>query len=67
MHYIALVFLCLGEKCAFYLIPKSEKTGYFELRTEAHVVQITHDKSVKIDGVVYVDKDGKIREGFVRE
>ena len=25
-------------------IPKAEKTGNFELRTEAHVVQITHNK-----------------------
>ena len=39
-------------------IPKAEKTGNFELRTEAHVIQITHNKAGKIDGVVYVDKDG---------
>ena len=39
-------------------IPKAEQTGNFELRTEAHVIQITHNKSGKIDGVVYVDKDG---------
>ena len=39
-------------------IPKAEQTGNFELRTEAHVIQITHNKSGKVDGVVYVDKDG---------
>ncbi|MAJ24518.1 MAG: 2-keto-gluconate dehydrogenase [Rickettsiales bacterium] len=39
-------------------VPKAEKTGNFELRTEAHVIQITHNKKGKIDGVVYVDKEG---------
>ncbi len=39
-------------------IPKAEQTGNFELRTGAQVVQITHDKSGKMDGVVYVDADG---------
>ena len=39
-------------------IPKAEQTGNFELRTQAHVIQITHNKSGKIDGVVYVDADG---------
>ena len=39
-------------------IPKAEQTGNFELRTQAHVIQITHNKSGKVDGVVYVDKDG---------
>ncbi len=39
-------------------IPKAEQTGNFELRPESHVLQITHDKSGKMNGVIYVDKDG---------
>ncbi len=40
-------------------IPAAEATGRFDLRPQSHVIQITHDKSGKADGVVYVDKDGK--------
>jgi len=40
-------------------IPAAEATGNFELRTEAHVLRIEHDKSGKASGVVYVGKDGK--------
>lgn len=40
-------------------IPKAEKTGHFELRSEATVLQINHNKSGKVDGVLYVDKDGR--------
>lgn len=39
-------------------IPKAVETGNFELRAESTVVQITHDKKGRVDGVVYVDKDG---------
>ena len=39
-------------------IPKAEKTGHFELRPESHVVQITHDKKGRVDGVIYHDKSG---------
>ena len=40
-------------------IPAAEATGRFDLRPQSHVIQITHDKSGKADGVVYVAKDGK--------
>ena len=39
-------------------IPKAVATDHFELRSESTVVQITHDKKGRADGVVYVDKDG---------
>jgi choline dehydrogenase-like flavoprotein len=40
-------------------IPKAEKTGNLDLRTESHAVRIEHDDSNKATGVVYMDKDGK--------
>ena len=40
-------------------VPKAEKTGKFELRTQAKVTQITHNAAGKVDGVVYFDADGK--------
>ena len=39
-------------------IPKAAKTDHFELRSEATVVQITHNSAGAVDGVVYVDKSG---------
>ncbi len=39
-------------------VPKAEATGNYELRPEAHVLKIEHDKSGKISGVLYADKDG---------
>ncbi|MEZ5823782.1 MAG: GMC family oxidoreductase [Geminicoccaceae bacterium] len=39
-------------------IPAAEETGNLELRTGAHVLQIEHDDSGKVTGVVYGDKDG---------
>ena len=40
-------------------IPKGEKTGKLEVRPNAMVQKIEHDKSGKVTGVLYVDKDGK--------
>lgn len=40
-------------------IPKAQSTGHFELRAEAHVLKITHDKTGKVDGVLYVDAQGQ--------
>nr|WP_320134629.1 GMC family oxidoreductase [uncultured Amphritea sp.] len=40
-------------------IPKAQATGHFELRAEAHVLKITHDKAGKVDGVIYVDANGQ--------
>lgn len=40
-------------------LPKAEKTGNFELRTQSHVTRIEHDSKGKVTGVVYVDKDGQ--------
>ncbi len=40
-------------------IPKAEATGRLDLRTEAHVLRIEHDRSGKVTGVVYVDREGR--------
>lgn len=39
-------------------IPKGEATGKLEVRANAHVLKIEHDKSGKATGVLYADKDG---------
>ncbi|EJN04370.1 GMC family oxidoreductase [Phyllobacterium sp. YR531] len=40
-------------------IPKGEATGKLEVRPNSMVQKIEHDKSGKVTGVVYIDKDGK--------
>jgi choline dehydrogenase-like flavoprotein len=40
-------------------IPKGEATGNLEVRPNSHVLKIEHDKSGKVTGVIYADKDGK--------
>ena len=40
-------------------VPKAEATGKLELRTQAQVLQIEHDDSGKVTGVLYAGKDGK--------
>jgi len=42
-------------------IPKALKTGKLDLRSNSHVIQITHDKSGRADGVIYVDKSGALQ------
>ena len=39
-------------------IPKGEATGNLEVRPECHVLTIEHDKSGKVTGVVYADRQG---------
>jgi choline dehydrogenase-like flavoprotein len=39
-------------------IPKGEATGDLEVRPQCHVLRIEHDKSGKVTGVVYADKQG---------
>ncbi len=39
-------------------IPRGEATGNLEVRERAHVLQIEHDASGKVTGVVYADADG---------
>ena len=39
-------------------IPKGEATGHLEVRPESQVLQIEHDDSGKVTGVVYVDASG---------
>ena len=41
-------------------IPKGEATGKLEVRDNAHVLTIEHDKDGKITGVVYADQEGKL-------
>jgi choline dehydrogenase-like flavoprotein len=40
-------------------IPKAEATGKLDLRSESMVMQIQHDASGKVAGVLYADKDGQ--------
>ena len=40
-------------------LPAADATGNFELRTEAHVTRIEHNAAGRVNGVVYMDKDGK--------
>jgi choline dehydrogenase-like flavoprotein len=40
-------------------IPHAEATGRLDLRPEAMALQIQHDASGKVTGVLYADKDGK--------
>jgi choline dehydrogenase-like flavoprotein len=40
-------------------IPKAMATGNFELRPNSMALQIQHDASGKVTGVLYADKDGK--------
>jgi len=47
-------------------IPKAETTGHFELRPDSMVLKINHDKSGKVTGVVYADKDGNSHEQKAR-
>ncbi len=39
-------------------IPKAEATGNFELRAQCQALQIQHDDSGKVTGVLYADADG---------
>jgi len=39
-------------------IPRGEATGNLEVRDRAHVLQIEHDQTGKVTGVVYADADG---------
>jgi choline dehydrogenase-like flavoprotein len=47
-------------------IPAAEKTGHFELRTNAMAVRINHDKNGRVSGVVYRDADGTVHEQRAR-
>ena len=40
-------------------IPKGEATGKLEVRPSSQALQIQHDDSGKVTGVLYADKDGK--------
>ncbi|MBU1211593.1 MAG: GMC family oxidoreductase [Alphaproteobacteria bacterium] len=40
-------------------LPRAVDTGNCEIRTNCMVLQVEHDKSGKVTGVVYADQDGK--------
>ncbi|RKZ46595.1 MAG: GMC family oxidoreductase [Gammaproteobacteria bacterium] len=40
-------------------IPEAEATGKLDLRPESYVLQIQHDKSGKVNGVLYADANGE--------
>jgi choline dehydrogenase-like flavoprotein len=43
---------------AYTEIPNGEATGHLEVREHAHVLRIEHDKTGRVTGVLYADKDG---------
>src|SRR3712207_5248493 len=47
-------------------IPKALATGRLDLRPESHVVQIVHDDTGKVTGVVYADPEGNLHEQKAR-
>ncbi|TIM60722.1 MAG: GMC family oxidoreductase, partial [Mesorhizobium sp.] len=47
-------------------IPKGEATGHLEVRPNAMAIKINHDASGKVTGVVYADKNGRLREQKAR-
>ncbi|MDX1403447.1 MAG: GMC family oxidoreductase [Woeseiaceae bacterium] len=47
-------------------IPKAESTDHFELRSECMALKVEHDRSGKVTGVVYVDKNGDMHEQKAR-
>jgi choline dehydrogenase-like flavoprotein len=47
-------------------IPKALATGKMELRSGCHVLRIEHDKTGRVTGVVYADKDGKLHNQKAR-
>jgi choline dehydrogenase-like flavoprotein len=47
-------------------IPKGESTGNLEVRPNSMAVRIEHDASGKVNGVVYVDGDGKMQKQKAR-
>jgi choline dehydrogenase-like flavoprotein len=47
-------------------IPEGEETGKLEVRPNSQVIKIEHDKTGKVTGVVYADKDGKTQRQKAR-
>jgi choline dehydrogenase-like flavoprotein len=47
-------------------LPKGEATGNLEVRPNAHVLQIEHDETGKVTGVVYADADGNLQRQRAR-
>jgi choline dehydrogenase-like flavoprotein len=47
-------------------LPRGEGTGNLEVRSESQVVKIEHDKSGKVDGVLYYDQDGHLQRQSAR-
>ncbi|RAI04286.1 2-keto-gluconate dehydrogenase [Acuticoccus sediminis] len=47
-------------------IPKALETGHLELRTQSQALQVLHDSSGKVTGVLYADKDGNQHEQKAR-
>ena len=47
-------------------IPRALETGLLDLRTNAHVVKITHDKNGNVDGVLYMDDANNLQRQEAR-
>jgi choline dehydrogenase-like flavoprotein len=41
-------------------IPRALETGKLDLRPDSHVAQILHDRSGRVDAVLYLDSEGKL-------
>ena len=47
-------------------LPKAGRTGKLDLRPESHVAHITHDAHGRVDGVLYLDAEGKVQRQRAR-
>lgn len=47
-------------------LPRGEATGKLEVRPQSHVFKIEHDRTGKVTGVLYYDKDGKEQRQMAR-
>ncbi|XWN29276.1 MAG: GMC family oxidoreductase [Devosia sp.] len=47
-------------------IPKAIASGHLELRPESHVLQVLHDDTGKVTGVLYADREGNQHEQKAR-
>ena len=47
-------------------IPRALETGHLELRPESQVLQVLHDDTGKVTGVLYVDREGNQQEQKAR-
>ena len=47
-------------------IPKGEATGKLEVRTNAHVIKIEHNNLGEVNGIIYMDEQGRLHRQSAR-